>query len=75
MQEGCKKKQKKKKTVQGSSAPTEEVPQRAVTRKLLVIDGDRAGWKTCLLIVFSKDPFPETAVAACYIAATEVDGS
>ncbi|XP_070377246.1 ras-like GTP-binding protein Rho1 [Dermacentor albipictus] len=73
----CEKKQKKqkKKTVQGSSAPTEELPQRAASRKLLVTDADRVGWKTCLLIVSSKDQFPETAVAAYCIAATELDGS
>ncbi|KAH7980274.1 hypothetical protein HPB49_014454 [Dermacentor silvarum] len=53
----------------------EEMPQMVAITKTLVIVGDGAGWKTCLLIVFSKDQFPETAVAAYYIAVIEVGGS
>ncbi|XP_062450808.1 rho-related GTP-binding protein RhoC [Rhea pennata] len=54
-------------------------PERAVAavRKKLVIVGDGACGKTCLLIVFSKDQFPEVYVPTVfenYIADVEVDG-
>ncbi|KAK6177766.1 ras-like GTP-binding protein RHO [Patella vulgata] len=46
------------------------------TRKKLVIVGDGACGKTCLLIVFSKDQFPEVYVPTVfenYVADIEVD--
>ncbi|KAM5137477.1 ras-like GTP-binding protein Rho1 isoform 3-T3 [Callospermophilus lateralis] len=46
-------------------------------RKKLVIVGDGACGKTCLLIVFSKDQFPEAympTVFENYVADIEVDG-
>jgi small GTP-binding protein len=46
-------------------------------RKKLVIVGDGAVGKTCLLIVFSKDQFPEVYVPTVfenYVADIEVDG-
>merc|ERR1712051_10001 len=46
-------------------------------RKKLVIVGDGACGKTCLLIVFSKDQFPEVYVPTVfenYVADIEVDG-
>ncbi|KAF1599752.1 UNVERIFIED_CONTAM: Rho-related GTP-binding protein RhoA-B, partial [Eudyptes robustus] len=46
-------------------------------RKKLVIVGDGACGKTCLLIVFSKDQFPDVYVPTVfenYVADTEVDG-
>ncbi len=49
----------------------------AAIRKKLVIVGDGACGKTCLLIVFSKDQFPEvyvTTVFENYVADIEVDG-
>lgn len=49
----------------------------AATRKKLVIVGDGACGKTCLLIVFSKDQFPEVYVPTVfenYVADIEVDG-
>lgn len=49
----------------------------AALRKKLVIVGDGACGKTCLLIVFSKDQFPEVYVPTVfenYIADIEVDG-
>merc|ERR1719273_2861663 len=49
----------------------------AVVRKKLVIVGDGACGKTCLLIVFSKDQFPEVYVPTVfenYVADIEVDG-
>ncbi|XP_056605840.1 ras homolog family member Ca [Triplophysa dalaica] len=49
----------------------------ATLRKKLVIVGDGACGKTCLLIVFSKDQFPEVYVPTVfenYIADIEVDG-
>ena len=45
-------------------------------RKKLVIVGDGACGKTCLLIVFSKDQFPEVYVPTVfenYVADIEVD--
>ena len=51
--------------------------QMAAIRKKLVIVGDGACGKTCLLIVFSKDQFPEVYVPTVfenYIADIEVDG-
>lgn len=53
------------------------VLQMAAIRKKLVIVGDGACGKTCLLIVFSKDQFPEVYVPTVfenYIADIEVDG-
>uniref|UniRef100_A0A8I5TEM2 Ras homolog family member C n=2 Tax=Pongo abelii TaxID=9601 RepID=A0A8I5TEM2_PONAB len=52
-------------------------PTMAAIRKKLVIVGDGACGKTCLLIVFSKDQFPEVYVPTVfenYIADIEVDG-
>ncbi|KAI6216970.1 Ras-like GTP-binding protein RHO isoform X1 [Aphelenchoides fujianensis] len=49
----------------------------AAIRKKLVIVGDGACGKTCLLIVFSKDQFPDVYVPTVfenYVADTEVDG-
>lgn len=49
----------------------------ATIRKKLVIVGDGACGKTCLLIVFSKDEFPEVYVPTVfenYVADIEVDG-
>ena len=46
-------------------------------RKKLVIVGDGACGKTCLLIVFSKDEFPEEYVPTVfenYVSDIEVDG-
>ena len=46
-------------------------------RKKLVIVGDGTCGKTCLLIVFSKDEFPEVYVPTVfenYVADIEVDG-
>lgn len=47
------------------------------TRKKLVVVGDGACGKTCLLIVFSKDTFPEVYVPTVfenYVADIEIDG-
>lgn len=54
-----------------------QVSAMAAIRKKLVIVGDGACGKTCLLIVFSKDQFPEVYVPTVfenYIADIEVDG-
>uniref|UniRef100_A0A452QQM3 Ras homolog family member C n=1 Tax=Ursus americanus TaxID=9643 RepID=A0A452QQM3_URSAM len=54
-----------------------EARAMAAIRKKLVIVGDGACGKTCLLIVFSKDQFPEVYVPTVfenYIADIEVDG-
>lgn len=51
-------------------------PGMAAIRKKLVIVGDGACGKTCLLILFSKDQFPEVYVPTVfenYIADIEVD--
>ncbi|VDP08493.1 unnamed protein product [Schistosoma mattheei] len=48
----------------------------SAVRKKLVIVGDGACGKTCLLIVFSKDQFPEVYVPTVfenYVADIEVD--
>ncbi|XP_034622472.1 rho-related GTP-binding protein RhoB isoform X2 [Trachemys scripta elegans] len=48
----------------------------AAIRKKLVVVGDGACGKTCLLIVFSKDEFPEVYVPTVfenYVADIEVD--
>ncbi|KTF78679.1 hypothetical protein cypCar_00028210 [Cyprinus carpio] len=53
------------------------MPNMAAIRKKLVIVGDGACGKTCLLIVFSKDQFPEVYVPTVfenYVADIEVDG-
>lgn len=49
----------------------------AAIRKKLVIVGDGACGKTCLLIVFSKDQFPEVYVPTVfenYVADILIDG-
>ncbi|EGD75618.1 Rho1 GTPase [Salpingoeca rosetta] len=49
----------------------------APIRKKLVVVGDGACGKTCLLIVFSKDEFPEVYVPTVfenYVADIEIDG-
>jgi len=49
----------------------------AAMRKKLVVVGDGACGKTCLLIVFSKDEFPEVYVPTVfenYVADIEIDG-
>ena len=49
----------------------------AAIRKKLVIVGDGGCGKTCLLIVFSKDQFPEVYIPTVfenYVADIEVDG-
>uniref|UniRef100_A0A452I6K5 Ras homolog family member C n=2 Tax=Gopherus agassizii TaxID=38772 RepID=A0A452I6K5_9SAUR len=56
--------------------PLSPVPEMAAIRKKLVIVGDGACGKTCLLIVFSKDQFPEVYVPTVfenYVADIEVD--
>ncbi|KAK1801181.1 hypothetical protein P4O66_022873 [Electrophorus voltai] len=56
---------------------TSRLSLMAAIRKKLVIVGDGACGKTCLLIVFSKDQFPEVYVPTVfenYIADIEVDG-
>lgn len=53
------------------------ISEMAAIRKKLVIVGDGACGKTCLLIVFSKDQFPEVYVPTVfenYVADIEVDG-
>lgn len=53
-----------------------EAIEMAVLRKKLVVVGDGACGKTCLLIVFSKDEFPEVYVPTVfetYVADIEVD--
>ncbi len=53
------------------------VAEMAAIRKKLVIVGDGACGKTCLLIVFSKDQFPEVympTVFENYVAVIEVNG-
>ncbi|TKC46928.1 hypothetical protein EI555_012007 [Monodon monoceros] len=59
------------------TASSLSAPAMAAIRKKLVIVGDGACGKTCLLIVFSKDQFPEVYVPTVfenYIADIEVDG-
>ena len=49
----------------------------AILRKKLVIVGDGGCGKTCLLIVFSRDQFPDVYVPTVfenYVADFEVDG-
>ncbi|KAK2521856.1 Rhoc isoform A [Columba livia] len=63
----------------GTGTATGAAAERAMAaiRKKLVIVGDGACGKTCLLIVFSKDQFPEVYVPTVfenYIADIEVDG-
>ncbi|AWP02473.1 Rho-related GTP-binding protein RhoC [Scophthalmus maximus] len=61
----------------GHAARAEKRCEMAAIRKKLVIVGDGACGKTCLLIVFSKDQFPEVYVPTVfenYIADIEVDG-
>ncbi|XP_020025298.1 transforming protein RhoA-like isoform X3 [Castor canadensis] len=50
----------------------------AAIRKKLVIVGDGACGKTCLLTAFSKDQFPKVYVSTVfknYVAGIEVDGT
>ncbi|KAF0036224.1 hypothetical protein F2P81_011536 [Scophthalmus maximus] len=54
----------------------ENSPMAAIRKKLVIV-GDGACGKTCLLIVFSKDQFPEVYVPTVfenYVADIEVDG-
>jgi len=58
-------------------SPISIVEQKMATRKKLVIVGDGTCGKTCLLIVFSKDEFPEVYVPTVfenYVADIEVEG-
>lgn len=58
------------------SAPANSEPMAAIRKKLVIV-GDGACGKTCLLIVFSKDQFPEVYVPTVfenYVADIEVDG-
>lgn len=53
-----------------------ELPMTTIRKKLVIV-GDGACGKTCLLIVFSKDQFPEVYVPTVfenYVADIEVDG-
>lgn len=62
--------------IQPSSLSLYPSPGMAAIRKKLVIVGDGACGKTCLLIVFSKDQFPEVYVPTVfenYVADIEVD--
>ena len=43
-------------------------PAMAAVRKKLVIVGDGACGKTCLLIVFSKDQFPEVEAGSSVLS-------
>ncbi|KAK7940140.1 hypothetical protein WMY93_003466 [Mugilogobius chulae] len=59
-----------------SAGGTAEDARMADIRKKLVVVGDGACGKTCLLIVFSKDEFPEVYVPTVfetYVADIEVD--
>lgn len=61
----------------GDPRDDQKVGSMAAIRKKLVIVGDGACGKTCLLIVFSKDQFPEVYVPTVfenYVADIEVDG-
>jgi len=56
--------------------PFAELPMTTIRKKLVIV-GDGACGKTCLLIVFSKDQFPEVYVPTVfenYVADIEVDG-
>lgn len=58
------------------SLPIPEPPMTTIRKKLVIV-GDGACGKTCLLIVFSKDQFPEVYVPTVfenYVADIEVDG-
>ena len=60
-----------------SVACARDAAHMAAIRKKLVIVGDGACGKTCLLIVFSKDQFPDVYVPTVfenYVADIEVDG-
>lgn len=55
--------------------PEFHAPMAAIRKKLVIV-GDGACGKTCLLIVFSKDQFPEVYVPTVfenYVADIEVD--
>lgn len=65
------------KNIDSSISDPNQHPIMASIRKKLVIVGDGACGKTCLLIVFSKDQFPEFYVPTVfenYVADIEVDG-
>ena len=56
---------------------SDSISNMTALRKKLVIVGDGACGKTCLLIVFSKDQFPEVYVPTVYenyVADIEGDG-
>ncbi|XP_068896246.1 ras-like GTP-binding protein Rho1 isoform X2 [Tenebrio molitor] len=60
----------------GTETPRPKGPMAAIRKKLVIV-GDGACGKTCLLIVFSKDQFPEVYVPTVfenYVADIEVDG-
>ncbi|KAJ7341479.1 hypothetical protein JRQ81_005624 [Phrynocephalus forsythii] len=60
----------------GAAAAAATLAMAAIRKKLVVV-GDGACGKTCLLIVFSKDEFPEVYVPTVfenYVADIEVDG-
>ena len=66
-----------KKTTLHCFSSSSSIATMASIRKKLVIVGDGACGKTCLLIVFSKDQFPEVYVPTVfenYVADIEVDG-
>ena len=55
----------------------ESCPEVAKVRKKLVVVGDGECGKTCLLIVFSRDEFPDVYVPTVfetYVADISVDG-
>uniref|UniRef100_A0A0K0EQW8 Ras-like GTP-binding protein Rho1 n=3 Tax=Strongyloides stercoralis TaxID=6248 RepID=A0A0K0EQW8_STRER len=61
----------------GKARTSSEKKKMTTIRKKLVIVGDGACGKTCLLIVFSKDQFPDVYVPTVfenYVADIEVDG-
>jgi len=60
----------------GSVPPTPTVSMTSIRKKLVIV-GDGACGKTCLLIVFSKDQFPAEYVPTVfenYVTDIEVDG-
>ncbi|CEF64337.1 Ras-like GTP-binding protein Rho1 [Strongyloides ratti] len=65
------------KILSGKARTSSERKKMTTIRKKLVIVGDGACGKTCLLIVFSKDQFPDVYVPTVfenYVADIEVDG-
>lgn len=66
----------RRRVVVASALPLPEPPMTTIRKKLVIV-GDGACGKTCLLIVFSKDQFPEVYVPTVfenYVADIEVDG-